>query len=328
MRTIARIAALAVSLTACTNSPSPATTSSSRAALDGSDGGGFTDVTSYATVDDMCSAYRASFCAAAVACDVFRTEDGCRTWIAGYCPISQWEVDQGWITFDGVAAYDCVASFYTAPSCTCDYPSAACSAMTTGQVPLGGACHQNRECVVGNHCAGLTCPGTCEAGDPPDDNCNVPAPHGDTGAACVVGKTNGIDVNHVCYEDSYCRLDDASPVGSSGIGDCQPKGTAVAAACWGPNGCTTGLRCFGWSSTGTPPVYGTCQAPLADGSGPCKFASDCNAPSSYCDLLGTKKCAPAATAGGACTRAYACHTEQRYTCTGGTCVPLDCWMPR
>jgi len=241
-------------------------------------------------VDDLRAAYVAFACNSLTRCGLVESSSECRTLrvtasgnYSGLFTDGQIEAAKaGILPYDGTAAGDCLASFFS--TCDRNYLGTtrarveACDHIFTASAGSGAACGINEECVSG-YCETTTpCVGTCYGSMAPP-----PRPH--LGESC--------QMNTDCI-DSWCDT-------STSLYTCQAFG-ASGTPCQSDNQCQSGLSCR----------TGTCRALAATG-GACSSDSDCSSIGDYCN--GT--CTKYGVAGDACSSGTQC-APLFYRCDSAT----------
>ena len=205
-------------------------------------------------------------------------------------------------TYDEAAAGDCIAALGAAASACTDQAlsrqiNRACQLVFRGNVPMGGSCGQDGDCIVPAN-GGVGCDsGVCVAS--PGSSSVADMTHGMVGEACA----------GTCEGNGY-------------MSQCSYSSTSTATAlCWAQDGvyCESGA-CVATPDIGQPCAFGPycganayctsgglCAASLA--TGPCSSSYDCLSPS-YCDS-NSGQCTPAKANGATC--------NLDYECSGGQC---------
>jgi hypothetical protein len=209
-----------------------------------------------------------------------------------FCPRFVAGVQAGRMRFDGALAASCLET-QRALLATCPpkqtFPGtdlAACGAIVTPLVPVGGACRAVYDANLGVECQGeafcgtFMVPGACEG------VCTARVP--------VAGHCNAsIDLR--CTKTAVC-----SNVGSVCVAIPPPGGAGTPCMLFGSRVCTDGLHCGSDIQVCTPTVA----------SGPCSNSSDC-APPTHCARATpsstSNTCVPIKKVGDPCTvGAYEC----------------------
>lgn len=300
-------------------------------------GGGGTATTS---LEDYCTAREGALCDAQVRCGAYATASGCGDafeeqrvqWRLDDCSVGRASVADGRQRFDGAAAASCLSGLATA---ACRAPS-TCGDVFAPRVTQGGACFDDRDCVMGTFCDTRTvCPGTCQPRVPADTRF-------DPGERCLEGlysefrlpSDGGFTVEYFCRAPAAASQPcDPAFFFSCVTGlACSPASRTCVSAkpagepCEFFDGGFTGGQ---WANVCSSGLY--CQ-PVADGGAP-----RCGAPAAVGEACGTCQfdlfcaddggCATKGLAGAAC--ALPSHCAWGFFClpTGsaplgpGTCQP-------
>lgn len=270
--------------------------------------------------EEYIAAFNANACADSVTCGLLPSTDFCDTTELGFAE-DRVAFDAGEISFDGVAAAECIAVWAAQePSCTSGRAEltpqqeldeterrAACEGILTGTVRRGGDCVSINSCAGGPeavYCDGLSTaqctPGTCTAAPEPQGQaqpCELLLPFGEP-----------------CEAGLYCRQ--AEP-GNFEQGICDSI-AAAGGECFGDSGCEQGTFCAEGEDIG---AAGMCVL-VGETDGACvprpfNARTSCASTSDFCHADGMT-CQAKLELGAPCDDASEC-VDYGY-CSSGTCV--------
>ncbi len=310
----------------------------------GSATGGGGGSTAPLTEREYCDGRVDALCQVQVACGTYEALAGCRDaydaqrleYALDDCSVGRAATADGRQRFDGAAAASCLGGLSAS---TCRTP-ATCGAVFTPLVAQGGACFDDRECVMGTACqTTLTCPGTCQprvgadgvlapgercleglgtqytfptdGGFQVEYRCKAPAP---------AGQPCSLDFAFSCMTGLACSPATSTCVSARAAGEpCEYRDGGAFGGGW-VNGCEGGLFCQPSPTGGAP----RCGALAAVGApcGTCRLDLRCVRDGGE---VGT--CALKGTAGEACALpqdcafGFFCQPSGTAPLGPGTCQP-------